>query len=100
MFTRLDPESPSKEFYFSISINEADIYESSLSHKSSFFFFFFALMPRVSVDECQPEVPSQELLNKLNTSNNLSVFVSGMRKQFQEYVAKTAPPKPAAVQIL
>eukprot|EP01122_Echinamoeba_exundans_P011306 TRINITY_DN4450_c0_g1_i1.p1 TRINITY_DN4450_c0_g1~~TRINITY_DN4450_c0_g1_i1.p1 ORF type:complete len:231 (-),score=52.04 TRINITY_DN4450_c0_g1_i1:100-792(-) len=70
VFTKVDSKNPSKEFYFSLSLNESNSYE---------------------MGECQPEVQCIDILEQLNSSNNLSVFVVGMRKLFQEYARKSVP---------
>jgi ABC-type uncharacterized transport system involved in gliding motility auxiliary subunit len=62
VFTNVDARNAKREFYFTIYLTEADMYQ---------------------LEECHPEVPMHEnLLAELNETSNLSRFVVEMRKQF------------------
>eukprot|EP00743_Colponemidia_sp_Colp-15_P002725 GILK01002951.1.p1 GENE.GILK01002951.1~~GILK01002951.1.p1 ORF type:complete len:245 (+),score=60.84 GILK01002951.1:57-737(+) len=64
VFTQIDPDQPNKEFWFSVHVNENDIYQ---------------------IEDCVPAVGGvSKMLDELNTSNNFSSFVQAMRRKFKE----------------
>uniref|UniRef100_M4BAU7 Kinetochore protein SPC25 n=1 Tax=Hyaloperonospora arabidopsidis (strain Emoy2) TaxID=559515 RepID=M4BAU7_HYAAE len=66
-FTQIDPQDPSREFSFQITINP--------------------ITDRYIVDNCSEEVASvDELVTNLNESSDLALFVRSMRRQFKQLV--------------
>ena len=66
VFRYIDPKEETREFFFSIFITDADVYE---------------------IEECQPQLAERltdPLLDDLNKTNKFSTFVTAMRKCFKE----------------
>jgi Chromosome segregation protein Spc25 len=63
-FSQIDPEDPSRKFWFVLGANEFDVY---------------------NVDECSPAIEQsllQGLLHDLNVDDDLGQFVMKMRLEF------------------
>ncbi|KAJ1482187.1 chromosome segregation protein Spc25-domain-containing protein [Baffinella frigidus] len=64
---KIDPANPGKQFRFSIRLNEDESY---------------------NVKDCEPMVENlEELVEELNASNSLSLFVRSVRKEWRAQVA-------------
>lgn len=64
-FTQLDAGDPTREFSFALHVNEEDVYQVS-----------------EVVPSLDPSVVLEPLLENLNDTEDLSVFIRGMRNAF------------------
>lgn len=67
-FTQIDPNDPTRQFYFLLHVNDSDQY------------MLVDTKPTLPKDFCVSQI------RQLNADNNIGRFVSAMRKRFQEYV--------------